>query len=264
MCASPNGFKMSVGTLFLMYAATGSRMSASPLPEYPPVQIDIAGGCNGTESDCISLPTCEWLAHVSDFANATDIETARRLVTDAIESVNQSSWDSLQLPQSVMGQILAHVSNRSCSLEKERTQWREFPYHPWEFQCMDGPIAAPLNHKVLIENDKVRIVNVYGIPYERENFHVHKRMSMFIQWGVGPMPITQYDENNHVVHDQPSESISSDMELSVMWWPPQWLHSNYYKKGSESPKAANCPLHLAPYECTGYFYRVEFKLPGWA
>jgi len=251
---------MTALSALLLFAVVQAAPTIN-FPDYPRVEIDIAGGCNGTLSDCDSLGTCEWLAHVADYGNLT-MDSARRVVSASIESVPQTKWDELRLPAKVIGDIQAHVMNASCSLNDEKKRWREFPFHPW-FDDMDGPIAAPLNHKILAENTHVRVVNVYGVPFERENYHVHKRMSMFIQWGRGPMPITQYDENNAVVHDQDPADFSKDMELSVMWWPPQWLHSNYYKNGSQLATTANCKLEDAPSNCNGYFYRVEFKLPGW-
>jgi len=119
------------------------------------------------------------------------------------------------------------------------------------------------NHKVLFENAKVRLINVYGEPFAAERYHVHRRYSLFLQYGQA-MPITQFDENHRVVHESAPADPAAPMRLTAMWWPPQWLHSNYYKNGSQWPTAPNCPLDDAPHGCNGFFYRLEFKLPGCA
>jgi hypothetical protein len=62
----------------------------------------------------------------------------------------------------------------------------EFEWHPFSVgkECLDGPVAAPTNHKVLAETNKARILNVYAAANTLETFHAHMRMSIFIVWGT--------------------------------------------------------------------------------
>jgi hypothetical protein len=49
---------------------------------------------------------------------------------------------------------------------------------------LDAVTAAPANHKVVFENDKVRILQVIGEPYVLEPLHTHKWPS--IMWSANP------------------------------------------------------------------------------
>ena len=48
---------------------------------------------------------------------------------------------------------------------------------PWP-PSLDAVVAAPANHKVLIDNDKVRVLDVTVQPGEKENLHAHCRSSV--------------------------------------------------------------------------------------
>lgn len=50
---------------------------------------------------------------------------------------------------------------------------------PWP-DTMDAVSAAPKNHKVLYEDDKVRILEVTVEPGEKENMHYHRWPSVLI------------------------------------------------------------------------------------
>ncbi len=49
---------------------------------------------------------------------------------------------------------------------------------------LDAVTAAPANHKVVFENDKIRILEVIGAPYVLEPLHTHKWPS--IMWSSNP------------------------------------------------------------------------------
>ena len=52
---------------------------------------------------------------------------------------------------------------------------------PWPWpDSMDAVNAAPKNHKVLYEDDKVRILDVTVAPGEKENMHSHRWPSVLI------------------------------------------------------------------------------------
>jgi hypothetical protein len=49
---------------------------------------------------------------------------------------------------------------------------------------LDAVIAAPGNHKVVYENDKIRILEITGAPYVFEPIHTHKWPS--VMWSANP------------------------------------------------------------------------------
>lgn len=44
----------------------------------------------------------------------------------------------------------------------------------WWRPELDATVAAPANHRVLFENDEVRVLRVTVLPGTREPFHVHR------------------------------------------------------------------------------------------
>jgi hypothetical protein len=49
---------------------------------------------------------------------------------------------------------------------------------------LDAVVAAPANHKVVFENDKIRILEVIGEPYVFEPLHTHRWPS--VMWSASP------------------------------------------------------------------------------
>jgi len=54
------------------------------------------------------------------------------------------------------------------------------PYIPGTPEELDAVIAAPDNHEVLIDNDRVRVLRVAIRPGELEHMHTHRWPSVFI------------------------------------------------------------------------------------
>ncbi|WP_243870384.1 nuclear transport factor 2 family protein [Salegentibacter sp. BDJ18] len=62
---------------------------------------------------------------------------------------------------------------------------------------LDAVIAAPNNHKILLENDQVRVLEVYLAPEEKEPLHHHKWPSvLYIQEAAD---FIDYDSNDKVI-----------------------------------------------------------------
>ncbi len=87
---------------------------------------------------------------------------------------------------------------------------------------MDAVIAAPKNHKVLMENDKVRVLEVTVLPGETEPVHHH-------QW-PGVLYITE--AGDFIDHDGQGKVIMDTRQLPsplifplVMWKNPEAPHS---------------------------------------
>ena len=78
-------------------------------------------------------------------------------------------------------------------MDKKQENTERPPYIPGTSEELDAVVAAPSNHEVLIENEKVRVGRVTIEPGELEKMHTHKYHSVFI---VNSLPeINYYDEN---------------------------------------------------------------------
>lgn len=64
---------------------------------------------------------------------------------------------------------------------------------------LDAVRAAPNNHKILLENDQVRVLEVYLAPEEKEPLHHHKWPSVLYIQEAGDF--VDYDSNNKVIFD---------------------------------------------------------------
>ncbi|PRX43147.1 nuclear transport factor 2 family protein [Salegentibacter salegens] len=64
---------------------------------------------------------------------------------------------------------------------------------------LDAVIAAPNNHKILLENDQVRVLEVYLAPEEKEPLHHHKWPSVLYIQEAGDF--IDYDSNDSVIFD---------------------------------------------------------------
>jgi hypothetical protein len=71
---------------------------------------------------------------------------------------------------------------------------------------MDAVVAAPKNHKVLFENDSIRVLEVIILPGEKENIHHHQRRSLFIV--TSPARCRWYE--NGVINESATMPKSSD------------------------------------------------------
>lgn len=109
---------------------------------------------------------------------------------------------------------------------------------PWP-AAQDAIQAAPLNHRVIFENDHVRVLDVTVPPHTKENVHAHCWPSVLYITDAGQY--VDYDINGKVLFD--SRSLASPPALPMTIW-----------KGPEAPHAIDNlddkPLHLV---------RVELK-----
>jgi hypothetical protein len=68
-----------------------------------------------------------------------------------------------------------HVLPKYQSIMADASKWPD---------SLDAVIAAPGNHKIVYENDKIRILEVTGAPYVFEPIHTHKWSS--VMWSANP------------------------------------------------------------------------------
>jgi hypothetical protein len=114
-------------------------------------------------------------------------------------------------------------------------QWR------WP-DTMDATIADPRNHKMLLENDRVRVLQVTVHAHEKEDVHTHRWPSVF----VSPLQCKSdgrvWDGAGNVLFDSRAANKAWRYQMAV------------WRAGPEPPHATE---NLSDEDCT--FYRVEIK-----
>lgn len=90
---------------------------------------------------------------------------------------------------------------------------------PWPGE-MDGVLAAPRSHRVLIDNDSVRVLEVTIDPGQTEPEHTHRRPSVMIV--DGPARIRYYAQGVLEFESPPGEPAGP---TRASWMPPEGPHS---------------------------------------
>jgi len=85
----------------------------------------------------------------------------------------------------------------------------------------DAVIAAPDSHKVLLENDNVRVVEVVVLPGQKEPMHTHAWPSVMIV--DSSTNIRYYDESGKDT-EYPERAASKEKPF-VEWLGPEGLHA---------------------------------------
>src|SRR5262249_40269171 len=94
---------------------------------------------------------------------------------------------------------------------------------------MDGPIGAPENHKVIFENENIRIMSVRVLPGAREPYHSHAKCSVLVF--DSPAKVTDYNKAGVATARVLMGAISwlgEDVPKNIPFvgvQPPQALHS---------------------------------------
>ena len=87
---------------------------------------------------------------------------------------------------------------------------------------LDATVAAPQNHKVVLENDRVRVLEVTVQPGEREPVHGHKWPS--VMYVMAEDLIRDYDAEGKLLYDSRTDKARLATPYTI-WMPPQAPHS---------------------------------------
>jgi hypothetical protein len=97
--------------------------------------------------------------------------------------------------------------------ETDETEW---PPH------LDALIASPANHRLLLEDDAVRVLEVSVEPGERENLHHHRWPSIMVV--LARPNYTNFDATGNVI--PPSGGPPANPHLpQALHLPPQAAHA---------------------------------------
>lgn len=87
---------------------------------------------------------------------------------------------------------------------------------------LDAVTAAPKNHKVLLENDQVRVLDVTVPPHEKEPVHAHRWPSVLYIDKAGDF--RDYDDKGNTIFD--SRTVKEPIQYPLtQWMGPQSPHS---------------------------------------
>jgi mannose-6-phosphate isomerase-like protein (cupin superfamily) len=112
-----------------------------------------------------------------------------------------------------LGQSTAPVSSDKDDRSKETCPW---PAN------LDAVKAAPETHKVIFENEHVRVLEVTIAPHSKEPIHAHCWPStLYVQQGGD---IIDRDANGKVLFDSRQLKVKPTFPF-VQWTPPQAPHS---------------------------------------
>lgn len=82
---------------------------------------------------------------------------------------------------------------------------------------LDGVVVAPNSHKVILENEKVRVLEVTIEPGKKEPEHIHELSSVMIV--TNPAKIRYYNANKTWF------DIDLEKEIKNEWMDPEPLHA---------------------------------------
>lgn len=93
---------------------------------------------------------------------------------------------------------------------------------PWSDE-QDAVAAAPDSHRVLLENDRVRVLEVVLRPGDREPLHTHRWPSTMMV--TESARIRYYNAAGEMVFETPPGQGQTPDEIGANWMGPEGLHA---------------------------------------
>jgi len=120
--------------------------------------------------------------------------------------------------------VLIFLSSNAFCQENEKITTQTFAYNAadphnlnesdeWSAN-LDAVIAAPDNHKILMENEKVRVLEVTLLPGEIEEVHYHRWPSVLYIQEAGDF--IDYDGDGNIIMD--SRQIKPALKFPMTMW----------------------------------------------
>lgn len=86
---------------------------------------------------------------------------------------------------------------------------------------LEAVVAAPQNHKVVLENERVRVLEVTVRPGEKEALHMHRRPS--VMYVMAEDNIRDYDADGKLLYDSRRDKPPGKTPYTI-WMEPQAPH----------------------------------------
>ena len=89
------------------------------------------------------------------------------------------------------------------------------PGWPWD-DALDALIASPDQHKLLFENDKVRVLDTHIAPGERTPVHTHRWSGVLyvLSWSQ----FVRYDDQGNILLDTRTVETMANPPTSLSMW----------------------------------------------
>jgi hypothetical protein len=105
----------------------------------------------------------------------------------------------------------------------ERVASAQSPHETWPYpDSLDAMIAAPNSHRVLLENDRVRVLEVTIPPHGKEPVHTHRWSS--VMYMDVPSKFRYFDAHGKALFESGSDNRAA-MKPMTMWFKPEEPHS---------------------------------------
>lgn len=118
----------------------------------------------------------------------------------------------------------------------------------------DAVIAAPNSHKILLENDNVRVIEVVILPQQKEPMHTHRWPSVMIV--DSSTRIMYYDETGKGT-EYPEQEAAKE-SLFVEWLGSEGLHAVENLDQVKTYRAIRIELKSAMWIIHGSVFRKQF------
>lgn len=91
---------------------------------------------------------------------------------------------------------------------------------PWE-ESQEGISIAPEHHRVIFENEHMRVIELWILPGHKEPLHTHKNKSLLII--DSPIDMRYYGEDGQVKFERPCPEENRE-KTSFLWHEAEGLH----------------------------------------
>ena len=123
--------------------------------------------------------------------------------------------------------LLTFVLSRNQAISSEsvfvRAASAQSQQETWTYpESLDAMIAAPNSHRVLLENDRVRVLEVTIPPHGKEPVHTHRWAS--VMYMDVPSKFRYYDAQRKLLFESGSDN-RKDMKPITMWLKPEEPHA---------------------------------------
>jgi hypothetical protein len=113
-------------------------------------------------------------------------------------------------------QVAGQTSHLAASKMPTAPLW---PYP----DSLDALVAAPAFHRVLFENERVRVLEVTVPPHTREPLHTHRWPS--VMYRELSCPLRYFDASGKVLHESPKPYQQGATNARARWQEPEAPHA---------------------------------------
>lgn len=151
-------------------------------------------------------------------ASAT-FEEAKIFVISALDSIPEVNFFKWGVPEKALHTLKQGIVSLPYDEEMWKKYAKRFPFAPF-VASIEGPVIAPLSHKLVFESPKASVIDWQLASHYREPFHTHMEASvMFL---LSPAARTYYNAEG-IASSKPRPPPDTPIVIAAMG--PEWMHS---------------------------------------